>query len=254
MRVHKLGVLVLAGVIASSSALAGGIRNFDNLGASQAGNGGVSVASGLLGLVKTEPDIAIGSVTIDYTDTTGLLEITGTPSTLTLIVPNPPSIPGEVYTITGGSYLISATLNPTDQLLSAYITIGGTTPGYPAGAPSPLLTGSATGPANFGFDNNNFEFLFDVTGGSLQSLFGGKLGVKIGSIGLGYLDYGLMDFVVWSGAFDRDLTNNALGFGGNANADNFSVASSAVPVPAALPTGVVLIGGLVLHRVLRRRA
>jgi len=131
---------------------------------------------------------------------------------------------GDPFQIAGGTMNITATINDSGTLVSGTVTYGGTVSslGYTSGT---LLTGNLTA-FGFGDAGDPFEFLFDVTGGSAQDLFGG-----IGSLaGL------ILSVTGFDGSFTLDFDNLIAGLPGTGSGVNNA------GVPVSEPATMLLIG------------
>lgn len=139
------------------------------------------------------------------------------------------------YSITGAgrSYTITATIDSAGVATGGLLTVNGNVTLHapqPVGTyTSPLLTGTLT---QFGYDpsaDGNLEFVFSVTGGSLESLYGGQ-GALVG-------------VVLISANFPGSFASSFTGSGGQSD-------TAPVPEPA---TCLFLLAGGVMLAVGRRR-
>ena len=153
---------------------------------------------------------------------------------------------GDVGVSTLDSYILSATINNGGNLTSGTLTIKGGVVG--GGGDVTLLTGNlTTGPAGtaFGYgDGNNeiFQFLFTVNGGTLESAFGGN-----GTAG-GVILSAAFDATAGDAPFIGSWTNSFNNNGSDNGAINaFTV--SAVPEPSS----ILLVSAGVLCMVACRR-
>ena len=127
-----------------------------------------SAQASLLGLTLNDsPDIMVGSIVTIYNQGTNAFTASGFPSQLfnginTLSITDPRTFDINAFIDESGN-LSSGTLTITGQIASL-------------GLNGSLLTGNLTA---FGWAtvNDPFEFLFDVTGGGLASLWGGNGGI-----------------------------------------------------------------------------
>ncbi len=182
------------------------------------GTSGVAQAS-LLNLTPGSPDISSNFINVSYDAGTESLVADGFATELD----------GGVPGIAGGSFNLSAMIDASGNLGGGgTITIGGTLAGL-GHTSGTLLTGTLT---DIGFaseaseSGSTLEFLFNVTGGDLQSVYGGTGGVILSTTGFNKTNSWSIDFA--NGAF-AGLS------------DTFGV--SPVPVPAAVWLfGSALIG------------
>ncbi len=151
----------------------------------------------------------------------------------------------DVGVTTEGSYILSATINNSGVLTGGTLTINGAVGG---GSVVTLLTGNlTTGAAGtaFGYGDDGdqvFQFLFTVSGGSLESAFGGS-GAAGGIVFTAGFGNGDTPFTgSWASNFNTDGTDNGV-------IDSFSLKT--VPVPE--PSSILLVASGVLCMVARRR-
>lgn len=109
------------------------------------------------------------------TDNTGSLSITGVNTAFLENVGVTTPTPFSSY----GLFSLDAIFN-NGALESGSYQINGAVAGYGLDDNSELLTGTLT---NFAIDGGSLELLFDVTGGAMNSLFGGIGGMIIGTSG-----------------------------------------------------------------------
>ena len=165
-----------------------------------------SAQAALLNLMPDTPDITSAFINVDYNGGTDLLTASGT----ALSLDDDGVLPA--LNIVGGSFDLNATIDAAGILSGGTISIGGTIAGIGA-ISGILLTGELT---DVGFSDTGgdpLEFLFDVTGGDLSSLYGGTGGIILTSSG----------FQNWV-----DFQNFAF----SGVSDTFAV--SPIPVPAAV--------------------
>lgn len=158
--------------------------------------------------MQDTPDVISSFITVTYNATTGVLNADGFALSL-----NFAAGPDGSAMIDDGLFTLAANIDNSGALSTGTITLGGTidSMGYSSGT---LLTGVLT---DFGFVAGNdggdpLEFLFDVTGGDLASMYGGTGGI-------------IMGFTGATGDFSSDFSSDPF----NASAD-----VAAVPVPAAI--------------------
>ena len=182
------------------------------------------------GLTQRYPDLTSQLIQVDYTAATGSFIADGLPTALALDSTPPPTYGLADFSGTL-NWNITLLLDTAGSPLSGDLTVVGKVPnaGFMSGT---LLTGDVS---HFDFVGAEiFEFLFDIDGGDMESLFGGpggSLGVILDAWDTGF-----------DGDYSQDFSNS--GFG---SADTF-------PVPE--PGGLVLIlaiGGMALFRCTRRR-
>lgn len=176
-----------------------------------------SAAQGaMLNLNLLTPDITTGFMSAGYNAGTDVFTATGTALTIEFDGIAPPD-----HAITGGTFMLTATIDSGGNLVSGSLTITGTVAALGAG--SPLLTATLT---DFGFSSaplsQIFEFSGSVTGGSQAGAFGTQVGTVLG-LGGGF-----------AGNFNQNFSNS--GFG---SADTARI----IPAPAA--AGVLGLAGLV---------
>lgn len=172
---------------------------FAFLGVASSGNAGAAA----LGLTLADsPDIVSGFIDVAYSAASDTLTASGFALELD-DDGTPPSVP-----IDAGSFSLSATVDDTGTLLGGSLTIGGTIPSLGA-VSGTLLTGTIT---KLGADGATglVEFLLDVTGGDLASLYGAVAGGILGTTG-------------FTGSWDSDFS-----------ASGASADVAAIPLPAAL--------------------
>lgn len=185
-----------------------------------------------LNLGKTEPDIWAYFVGMYYTATTDTFIVVGGAPTLQLA-------PLNTVSITSGLYNLSATVDGTGYASAGTLTVTGTIAslGYNSGT---LLTGTLV-PGQFGYGNAGsviFEFVFNVTGGDAQDIWGSQAGVIVDA-----LSYS--GGTAFPGHFNGNFGNVSVsGNYGSGAADTFSI-----PEPAS----VALLGMTGLTILSRRR-
>ena len=170
-------------------------------------NGAAQASS--LGLTPGIPDIFSSSITTGYAS--GVFTANGIAMTIDDDGIGP-SINFDA--IVANSFSLTAMIDGSGSLSSGSISITGSITSLSATSGT-LLTGTLT---DIGFPDaggNPLEFLFDVTGGDLASLYGGLGGVILSGSGL----------PISSTPWANDFSNNGRGL-----SDTFSV----VPVPAAV--------------------
>ncbi|MDH3589142.1 MAG: hypothetical protein OEQ74_07035 [Gammaproteobacteria bacterium] len=156
-----------------------------------------------LGLTLADaPDIASGFITVSYNAMTDTLSATGSAIQLYDGV--------ATFIDAGGLFILEATVDGDGNMTGGTISIDATIAslGHVSGT---LLTGVLT---DFGFmegGGDPLEFLFDVTGGDLASLYGPRGGIILSDAGFG-------------GSFANDFANTDAGVSDTA----------AIPVPPAL--------------------
>ena len=172
--------------------------------------------------LQPTPDIYSGFITLDYNAGTDWLSAQGYAFSL--------NDGSGSYTIAGGTFDLTATIDDFGGLSSGALSIGGDVNNF---GPT-LLTGDMI---DFGFmdppGGDLFEFLFTVTGGDLATMYGGmgsQFGVVLGAMGAGF-----------DGTFTNNFANNGQGV-----AD----AAPIVPGPSAL---IALAAGLGLTASTSRR-
>lgn len=182
-----------------------------------------SAQAASLGLnLQDDPDFFSSLIQIDYDST--LDEFTADGTTITLA----PLGGGAQVPVTGGSFLIEASIDGSGVASSGTLTIEGMVSGD---GPS-LLKGTLV---DFGFVNepDSFEFIFSAAGGDLLADFGGN-GAQVGVI------LGAGSGSTFDGSFGADFTN-----GGDGTSD-------AAPLPEPGTLGLLLLGfGLALRRTFR---
>ena len=172
---------------------------FAFLGVASTGN----ASAAALGLTLADsPDIVSGFIDVAYSAASDTLTASG----FALELDDngvPPTVP-----IDGGSFSLSATVNDAGTLLAGSLTIGGTIPSLGA-VSGTLLTGTIT---KLGAEGATglVEFLLDVTGGDLASLYGAVAGGILGTTG-------------FTGSWASDFS-----------ASGASADVAAIPLPAAL--------------------
>lgn len=176
------------------------------------------------------PHIFSSSINVTYIPGTTALSAIGTPLKFN-------DGTGPVDFAAGGVFDISATISNLGVPTSGTLTISGTVGGF---GPGNLLTGNLVA---FGFldspGGDMFEFLFDVTGGALASLYGPWAGV-------------MLDANFDPSSPDRFTGNFAVAF----NNPNLAGVSDTKPDPIPEPPTILLtVGGLgslwALRRLLR---
>ena len=195
---------------------------------------------GLAGTLQTNPDLFAGnlSVGLSVAFSNGVLTVTGDTSDYTL--PNgsgPDNVTATTGGFTPGTFSLSAVIKTNGLLQSGSITISGAIDdlSIPAGV---LLQGTITA---FGFQGNasptgdEFDFLFNITGGSLAGAYG--------SVGGTLLHAGNTTF---NGSFLSGFTNDGTGV-----AD-----TRAIPEPSSVLLVVMSLLGLcgVVRRVPLRKS
>ncbi len=188
---------------------------------------GMPAVAAPLGLsLLSAPDIFSSFIDVSYDAGMDHFEATG----FALTLENPVD---TLNPITGGLFEVHADVDEMGMLMHGDVEITGAV----GSATSPLLLGMVT---DFGFlsgGNDLFEFLFEVTGGSLAGLFGGS-GATVGII----LNAGNSTF---TGSFMSDFDNLIGGVAGTG-----SGVSDTAPIPE--PT-TLLLAGLLVPFALRRR-
>lgn len=121
------------------------------------------------------------------------------------------------YNILNGIFALSAITSDSGTLIDGNLAISGTV--QTVGYSGDLLRGNLTA---FGFDglNDPFEFLFDITGGSMAGLFSNNVGGVI----LSYTGFG--------GSFNSNFSNTF----------QEGVSDTAPPVPEPATFALLLIG------------
>jgi len=213
--------------------------------------GSSTARAGTLGLVtgpNVVPDIGASNITGTYTyssvTSTGALSMTG-PAGAALSYN---TIAGSFseYMIMGGQFSLNATLDSAGHLLpGGTVVIAGSalrnmTTSVMTPIVSPALTGNLTAFASAGNGANGggeFQFRFNVTGGSLAPDYGGVGGA------------GGIKITALSGTFFDSFATSFMTNSSNSAADTVSTAA---PTPVALHAGFVLLTGMVGLR--RRRA
>ena len=180
-------------------------------------------------MLEDAPDILTLGVNVDYNANTDVLNVTGLAFQL--------DTGSSLENISNGQFVLQADVDQNGSLTvgsGSTLSITGTVGGFSGD----LLTGNLTA---FGFDESGaqprFEFLFDVTGGHVGASYpAGAQGGVIITNDIGFAP----DF-----SFINSFSNN-----GASTADT---APYVVPVPAALPMGIVLMAGSVVASYLRGR-
>lgn len=153
------------------------------------------------------PDITTAFISVSYVSGSNEFLATGFPISLLDET--------GLFPITGGSYVLDATITNAGILQGGTLNIGGTVSqlGFTSGT---LLKGNlltfeqakAAGfSSNFGFGNaasDPFEFLFEATGGDLQSFFDSPPGGIILNLGAG-------GNPAFAGNFESSFINGGLG-------------------------------------------
>jgi hypothetical protein len=179
-----------------------------------------ALLNGGAGLIPALPDVFSSFVTVTYNASTGALNVTGTPLTITQLLPLP--------TITIGgprSFSINAVVTTAGVLTSGTITLTGNIDGV-AGAETVI---SSSSPLAFGFGSSKLEFIFLNNAGVLNT--GQGIGVIISNPAIG----GLPSTFDWRQSF---TTNNQ------------GVTDAFIPEPSSL--GLIVPALAMLGR--RRRA
>jgi hypothetical protein len=200
--------------------------------------GAVSASS--LGLVPTYPDTTVAFASAQYSAQSDLLHVEGIPGTLT---PDGINITDEFL----GEFTLDARINGSGQLVPDAINTFTIYQILDNGGEVLKLSGTLT---SFGFTNvppappgqtstTVYEFTFTPTGGAYLPLYGNTGGMifKFAASGETGIHFG----------DDFRLADPAA-----SNGDVFALAA-AVPVPAALPAGLFLLGATVAVRIRRRR-
>lgn len=193
-----------------------------------------------LGLVPTYPDTTVAFASAQYSAQSDLLHVEGIPGTLT---PDGVNVTDEFL----GEFTLDARINGSGQLVPDSINTFTIYELLDGGGEVLKLSGTLTG---FGFANvppapqgqtgtTIYEFTFTPTGGEYLSLYGSTGGMifKFGVTGQTGIHFG----------DDFRLADPA-----SSNGDVFAQPAP-VPVPAALPAGLFLLGATVAVRIRRRR-
>jgi len=188
------------------------------------------------------PNLASGSLQVDYNASSGLFTASGTTADYWDINTNDNFVVDNYNDFIPGTFSLSATVTTSGTLVSGTVTLaaadGVYDPTYSTQILSAgtLLQGTLTA---FGFQAENlalgtsqFDFEFTVTGGSLASAFGSKAGTVLYTE-----DYS------FGGSFTTGFSNS----GGGA-ADTLTM------IPEPEPQLLVILSVLGLWRVARRRA
>jgi hypothetical protein len=132
--------------------------------------------------------------------------------------------------IDGGTFLITADIEKTNNIANGVLDIGGTIAslGFNSGT---LLTATL---AQIGGPMQTLNFLFNVTGGDAAGLYGG-VGATMGVI---------MNFSGYNGLSSFDAAFSSDPFGANSD-------TVAVPVPSTVALFLIGFGALALRRNLR---
>jgi len=191
------------------------------------------------------PDLTGSSMNVNYTAGSGAFVASGSTTDYN-------TSGGDVGVTTFDSYILSATINNGGNLTSGTLTIKG---GVGGGSDVTLLTGSLiTGAAGtaFGYGdgaNELFQFLFTVSGGSLESAFGGS--GAAGGIILSAEFAGNPGDTPFTGSWASSFNNNGI------NGPNGVIDSFAVPEPSSILSSILcsilLVAAGVSRLVARRR-
>jgi hypothetical protein len=201
---------------------------------------GLPSAAAPLNLTAGYPDIFSPNVSVSYNSGTQVFSAVDVTSGMFAV--DLGGLPGPEYYIAGGAtFTLTAFIDNTGTLLpGGTIAISGAAlidSGFNFVSPGPSLTGKLTA---FGFPGgvgNIFEFLFDVTGGTLVAppiAFGMQGGVILNAIGSGF------NFADNAHNFNSNFATPGVG-----TADTFG---AAIPTPAAAYGGLALLLGLVAYR------
>jgi hypothetical protein len=173
--------------------------------------------AGLITYIQQAPDITTYYPAVAYN--AGTMMFTATSAGLDFFNNN---------TITGGAYMVSATITNSGVVTSGSLNITGTYGSY-GSTGNPLLTGTLT--HVYSMDppgGNQFQLMFDVTGGDMASLFGSNV--------MSLLYAGTTGF---NGTFGSSFNNT--GHTTSATIDTFSVPGTPIPEPATVV--LMLTGG-----------
>lgn len=194
-----------------------------------------TVKAALLNLPQQPPDVFSDFITVQYDSASDTFRASGFAETFDIDGTSPPD-----YIITGGTFDILATVTSSGAATGGTLSIMGMIPALGATDPlAPLLTGTVS---QFGFQDppggDLFEFVFDVTGGSLANHLGTKTGVILNAMGLD---------PQFNGSFATSFSNvNNFGMG---ISDTFV----AVPEPSSLALLLCACLGVLATRCWRRR-
>lgn len=177
-----------------------------------------------LSLIQGPPDISTGFVSVDYVAGIDLFTAVGEATALDIDGLAPPDHP-----ISSGSWSISATIDDSGNPGPGTLTISGDV----LSESGLLLSGDLVAFGYLDAGGETFEFLFDVTGGDLEPLFGSRVGVILNAWNSGF-----------GGSFGTNFGND--GFSGFA--DTFS---QVVPEPSAFVLASI---GAAMACIRRRRA
>ena len=188
---------------------------------------GDSQAALIPGLNQQFPDLTAGYISVSFSAETGSFSAQG----YGLSLATSPS-PSDLHTMNFPAYQIFMTLNASGVPSSGSLLVSGPATISDIGSfGDPLLTGALS---QFGFGNASqpLEFIFNVTGGALQSpYFPSQIGVLLHDSGFG------------GGTFGSDFTND-----GQGTSDNFFVPSSSAPIPEpsmfVTSMGLMILSGL----------
>jgi hypothetical protein len=176
---------------------------------------GTFASASTLDLIPTKPDINTDTIEWNWHADTGILNISGTPRTLSFS-----TVTSFDYYIVDSYFLIQEKFDVDGNLESGQLTIVGSLIDANTGDPNGPLSGTLlTGiivDQDWNTTTGQYQFIFDTTGGTLSDLYP-EIGVNL-------------------------INNNTLKV-----ADTFPIVTS-VPTPAALPAGIVVLSGLVLCR------
>ncbi len=188
------------------------------------------------------PDLSLWSIDVAYNASTHTLNAAGPYS-------------GQVFVDAGenmytfdqwGAFNLSATIDNAGVASAGSFSLTGEVLGY--GATGPLLTGNNLSIFNTAFfttrdpgtDEAEFEFLFDVSGGDMASLYGG-IGAKV---------YMLMTFVIVPGGVsETQFTTNFDNLRGNPFGEGTGdTMADIVPMPEPATLSLLAIGAAALLR------
>lgn len=147
---------------------------------------------GLDGLLEPYPDLKSDFLNVTYTNSTSMFEAVGTTSAY-----DPDSVTDYIVTDGGfnpGSCTLTAQIDGSGNLLSGTISISGAVVDQDFNELIPfgvLLQGTLT---QFGFldggaQPDKFDFLFDVTGGSLAGDYGSVAGTILGMQSTSFVNF-----------------------------------------------------------------